>query len=137
MGGVLSLESRAGVGSDFSFSIPFLPAEGFVPEQELEVPVDLSDLRVLVVDDNDTNRRIFREFLEAVGARVGVASGAAEALSLLQAGAREEDAFHLGVLDVVMPGSDGFQLATDIRGDPLLQNMGLMILTSTSGPGDR
>lgn len=136
MGGELGLESEEGEGSDFFFTATLPEDQTFTPEGEDSAPVDLREMRALVVDDLDTNRRIIREFLESAGAAVRVADGAEEALTLLRE-ARGAEAFDFALLDVLMPQRDGFQLAEDIRLDPQLRDLPLMILTSSNRPGDR
>jgi CheY-like chemotaxis protein len=74
--------------------------------------------RVLVVDDNPTNRRILREILGAEGMVVDEASNAAGGLQALQRAARQEAPYDLAILDVQMPDRDGVTFATEIRSDP-------------------
>ncbi len=137
MGGTLQLRSREGVGSEFFFTLPLPVEEGWSPPEEPGLDVDLSGMRVLVVDDHDTNRRIVREFLEGAGARVDTAPEADRALEILRAAAEEGDPVQLAILDVAMPGRDGFELAREIREDERLRDTRLLILTSVTTAGDR
>ncbi len=136
MGGGLQLESSEGEGSDFFFTIKLPIDKEFAPLPEAGDRVDLTGVKVLIVDDLETNRRIFRDFLENAGARVQTVDGAVAALNLLRT-VQEEDPFDFAILDLLMPGRDGFQLAEDIRLDPDLRDLPLMILTSSNRPGDR
>jgi PAS domain S-box-containing protein len=136
MGGSLQLESTEGEGSDFSFTITFPVDADYAPPPEPGDRVDLTGVKALIVDDLETNRRIFKDFLENAGARVQVVEGAVEALALLRT-VQEQDPFDFAILDLLMPGRDGFQLAEDIRLDPGLRDLPLMILTSSNRPGDR
>jgi len=136
MGGDLDLESTEGEGSDFFFTLSFPIDKDFAPRAAPGDRVDLTGVKALIVDDLETNRRIFRDFLETAGARVQVTESAVEALSLLQT-LQAQEPFDFVILDLLMPGRDGFQLAEDIRLDPELRDLPLMILTSSARPGDR
>ncbi len=136
MGGDLELESVEGEGSEFYYTL-YLPIDhDFAPTPELGDRIDFSGLKALIVDDLETNRRIFRDFLENAGARVQVTESAVKALNLLKT-VQGQEPFDLVILDLLMPGRDGFQLAEDIRLDPELRDLPLMILTSSNRPGDR
>ena len=95
--------------------------------------VDLHDLRVLVVDDNATNRRILDEMLEAWHLRgTSVESGAA-ALDMLARAADAGDPFQLAIVDALMPDMDGFALVERIRQNPRFASLKVIMLTS-AGP---
>jgi PAS domain S-box-containing protein len=136
MGGDLDLESVEGEGSEFYFTL-YVPIDHhFAPGPEPGDRIDLSGTKALIVDDLETNRRIFRDFLETAGARVQVTESAVKALNLLKT-VQGQEPFDFVILDLLMPGRDGFQLAEDIRLDPELRDLPLMILTSSNRPGDR
>ncbi|MFI5279561.1 MAG: response regulator [Gemmatimonadales bacterium] len=136
MGGSLQVESEVGRGSEFSFAVSF-PVEAVVPPP-LRSPgaVPLSGLRMLIVDDNASNRRIVREMLAAVGVSVDEATGADEGLGVLHRAARAGTPYPLVILDAQMPARDGFQLAQDVRADPALRTTRLLMLTSAAQRGD-
>ena len=117
MGGELELESAEGEGSEFFFTLALPDRPRLRPKAEPGDRVDLTGVKALIVDDLETNRRIFRDFLETAGARVQVTEGAAEALNLLRT-VQGQEPFDFVILDLLMPGRDGFQLAEDIRLDP-------------------
>src|SRR5881296_978917 len=115
MGGELAVESEVGRGSQFSFTLA-LPIETASPTRSTALAA-LGGRRMLIVDDNQTNRRILREMLAAEGIKVDEVSTAAEGLAALRAGAAKRTPYDLAILDVQMPDMDGFQLATAVRGE--------------------
>jgi two-component system sensor histidine kinase/response regulator len=136
MGGQLQLESEVGKGSEFSFAID-LAVEATVPVP-LPVPsaVQLAGRTMLVVDDNQSNRRIVREMLAAAGVAVEEATDADEGLAALRRAAAARTPYALAILDAQMPGRDGFQLAQIVRADATLKATPLMMLSSVGERGD-
>ena len=135
MGGGLSVTSEVGRGSEFEFTLPFpveTAAGTAVPGQR----VSLGGRRLLVVDDNETNRRIVRDMLGAEGVAVHEAHRADAGLEALRHAATAGAAFDLAILDAQMPDQDGFELATAIRADRQLARTRLLILTSAGQRGD-
>ena len=129
MGGELAVKSEVGRGSEFSFSVT-LPVETAPPARTTGLAA-LGGRRMLVVDDNETNRRILREMLAAEGINVDEVSTAAEGLEALR-----RVRYDLAILDVQMPDMDGFQLATAVRGDKKIKRQNLLMLTSAGQRGD-
>lgn len=137
MGGLISVESSPGRGSRFRFSARFaLPAPG-TRRRSPRLPPSLRGLRVLVVDDNATNRRILREMLSQWRMRPTLASGGREALAELEKAARAGRPYPLVLLDANMPELDGFALAQRIKGHRRLARASIMMLSSSARPGDR
>jgi two-component system sensor histidine kinase/response regulator len=136
MGGHIRLKSEVGRGSRFEVAVrlPVRPDD----EAPLALPDGgcLKDLPILVVDDNDTNRRILAEILESWGARPTVVCGGAAALRTLRTGLAEGTPFALAILDGMMPEMDGFELAELIRGNARTAQLPLVILTSGSTTDD-
>jgi two-component system, sensor histidine kinase and response regulator len=130
MGGRISVNSVPGSGSIFSFTIPV----DRVCEVTAEIPLDqnrLIGVRVLVVDDNATNRRILVETLARWGMQPVEAESGADALALLRL---ETQPFALILSDVNMPEMDGFELAKFVKrsvGTPVI-----LMLTPGSRTGD-
>ncbi len=129
MGGEIGLSRRAGRGSTFHFTVPFgrQPAEAVARPAR---PASLAGRRVLVVDDNATNRRILREQLGHWGMRVAMADGGAKALAVLRQGASSGAPFDVAILDLRMPGMDGLALAKAIKELALPGDLKLVLLTS-------
>src|SRR5213080_3330984 len=135
MGGDLTVTSEVGRGSEFSFTLPF-PVEAGAAAQAPGRTASLGGRRLLVVDDNETNRRILRDMLGAEGVAVHEAHRAAAGLDALRRAATARTPFDLAILDAQMPDQDGFQLAAAIRADAQLARTRLLILTSAGQRGD-
>jgi two-component system sensor histidine kinase/response regulator len=136
MGGRLAVESEVGKGSEFSFALEFpvevtLPAPVSAPDAKR-----LHGLRILVVDDNQSNRRIVREMLATAGVEVDEAADADGGLEAVRRAAQAGAPYALAILDAQMPGVDGFELAGTIRLDTALAATRLMMLTSAGQRGD-
>jgi CheY-like chemotaxis protein len=122
-----------GSGSEFSFTLR-LPLEAV--QVAARATVSLGGRRLLVVDDNETNRRIVRDMLGAEGMAVHEASRADAGLEALRRAARAGTPYDLAILDAQMPDQDGFELATAVRADRALKETRLLILTSAGQKGD-
>jgi two-component system sensor histidine kinase/response regulator len=137
MGGKIWIESQVGVGSDFHFTLPFTRSEVLPGKQDLLAPAQmLAGLRVLVIDDNRTNRRILGGLLKSWGMEPTVVSGAEEALSALAAVDKSGHSFHLIVTDMHMPKMDGFALVEKIKEGGGFPTATIMMLTSGGHRGD-
>jgi PAS domain S-box-containing protein len=136
MGGRITVDSEPGEGSRFRFSLRFgkAPARGRVAER---LPARLRGLRVLVVDDNATNRRILEEVLNQWRMRPTVVASAPAALEAMEAAAVAGRPYPVVLLDASMPVMDGFSLAAKIQQSPRLAGASIMMLSSGARPGDR
>jgi two-component system, sensor histidine kinase and response regulator len=128
MDGTIGYDSQEGVGSTFWFTLPAI-----VPQERRRDtrPADFSGTAVLVVDDNATNRVILHRYLSAWGAQSGSAAGGTEALAKLQDAAASSRPYDVALLDLNMPGMDGYALVAAIQADPLLQSLPLIMLSSS------
>jgi two-component system, sensor histidine kinase and response regulator len=135
MGGHLRVESEAGKGSIFYFTASFAMADA--PAIAAAVDVDaLRDLRVLIVDDNTTNRRLLKEMLLEWRMVPTLAGSAPEALAALRVAHESGRPFALVVTDVQMPDADGFTLAESLKEDPAIADAAVVVLTSVGRAGD-
>jgi two-component system, sensor histidine kinase and response regulator len=136
MGGRIRVDSRIGHGSTFHFDVRLGLQRGRTPEAGAPPPQELQDLRVLVVDDNATNRRILEEMFEGWRMKPVSVDGGEAALRALKSAARRERPFRLVVMDANMPGMDGFTLAERIQRERDLQGLDLIMLTSGGERGE-
>ena len=135
MGGEIGLHSKEGEGSTFWCTIIFAKSEE--PEKVLlKHTVSLADRRVLMVDDNRTNRFILWEYLKFWGCIPVEAEDGFEALELLKDSTPATKFFDLILTDVQMPGMDGFELVGNIRKMEAFADIPIIILTSLGRPGD-
>ncbi len=135
MGGRLWVESREGHGSSFHVELPLAPA---LPASQpvVRTAVALDDLPVLVVDDNETNRRVIEAMVLQWRMRASTADSGDAAMSALEAAHQRDTAFRLVLLDAHMPGMDGFAVAEHIRRRPALAGATILMLTSDDRAGD-
>ncbi len=131
MGGEIGVESRPGEGARFWFTIR-LEKQASVAKVEAAPVPDWSALRVLVVDDNATNRRILGLQLRAWRLQSLEVSNGADALEALRREARSGRAFDVALLDLQMPDLDGLSLARLIKSEALIAGVRLVLVTSLS-----
>jgi two-component system sensor histidine kinase/response regulator len=133
MHGQVWVESEVGRGSTFYFTARFELAGDDVLQPDRPHLDRVQGMRVLIVDDNATNRRILEDVVRARGMEPVTAAGAAEALQILREASSIGTNIQLVLSDVHMPDVDGFTLAREIRQDDDLSDVVIIMLTS----GDR
>ena len=128
MDGNMHVESQTGVGSRFWFTLPLIlsPEPGSLPE----LPCELGGLRVLIVDDNEVNRRVVHEQIKNWGMRNGSFATADSALDAVRAAKAAADPYDFVISDLQMPVMDGAALATAIKRDPAIRDTLVVMLTS-------
>ena len=134
MGGNVSVVSSPGVGTSFSVTLP-CEALTTSPERLLESPHAAVSRRILVVDDNDTNRRVLRGQLLAAGHYVAATGRAGDVVGLLKQAAADGAPFDLVIADDQMPDADGGWLAQTLKSDAALAPIPLVLLTSLDRHG--
>ncbi|MCK4504231.1 MAG: response regulator [Candidatus Aegiribacteria sp.] len=139
LGGEIGVESTPGKGSTFWFTADMLfrkPAQGLSKEKSDEFAL-LHSLKILIVDDNQTNRTILAGMMEKWGCRYQESTSGDSALRLLRDSIEKDDPFDIAILDMQMPDMDGETLGREIKKDPDLKDTLLLIMyTSMAARGD-
>ena len=131
MGGTIDVESEVGTGSTFWITLPFEVASPPTPSLPSGAGTrDVTDIRVLIVDDNHTSREIVHRYLKSWGMRSGLESGATDAIRTLRQAAAEGDPYDVVIIDLMMPNVSGTDLANAIKADPALARLNLILLTA-------
>ena len=140
MGGEIWVESIEGQGSAFHFTAHFAMPEIQPQAASPALAAELHGLSLLVVDDNETNRRILCEMTRGWGMRPVPAESGAAALAVLEAALQNGTHFRAILIDATMPGMDGFELAeriqTGIKRRQFQTEATVLMLTSGGRPGE-
>ena len=130
MGGEIGLDSTPGEGSTFWFTIRFEKQLDPIRANDSLSELSLEGRRVLIVDDNAANRRIFLHQTASWGMIAAEAASDVEALEMLRAAARRRQPFDIAILDLMVPEVDEFELARAIKSEPALAQTHLVQLLS-------
>jgi two-component system sensor histidine kinase/response regulator len=135
MKGKIWLESREGQGSAFHFTACFAQQPAVI-QPALPPADDLNHVAVLVVDDNETNRRILCDMTARWGMKPCAAESGEAALAVIAAARQKGESFPVILVDARMPGMDGFQLAEAIRRQSNARVANILMLTSGGQLGE-
>ncbi len=135
MNGEIAVESKTGEGAKFWFNLVFAkrpPAE----DERPVTPADLKDIKVLIVDDNDTNRMVLSRQLESWGMQCRQTEIPGKALSYLYEAKASGSPYRIIITDMQMPGMDGETLGRVIKSDPGLKDIVMVMMTSIGNTSD-
>jgi len=130
MGGQIGIESTPGKGSTFWFTAQFDQQIIQTSAEPILNTAELQGRRVLIVDDNATNRKILIHQTTYNGMIAEEAESGKEALEILRTAHQNNNSFDIAILDLMMPEMDGFELAQLIKADEKINEVHLVMLTS-------
>ena len=135
MGGEIGVESQPGQGATFWFTLP-MGEESAVTQPRDVLQDDLRGMRVLIVDDIETNRRMLSTLVLRWGMRPEVAQSAQEAVETLERSLAASDPFAIAIIDQCMPDTNGEQLGAQLRADDRHAGMAMLMFSSSVQGGE-
>ncbi len=134
MGGRIGVSSKEDQGSEFWFTARFGKQKN--PKEPIMLSRDLNGIKVLIVDDNQINRRVIKEQLKLWHCDYAEAQNGVLALEMLKKAADGQEPFDIAVLDMQMPEMDGLQLGRKIKKNPEIEKTRLIMMSSMGQRGD-
>ncbi len=132
MGGLkISVNSRMGLGTTFSFALPLLAGKCTDLAHSTTAISELAGIKLLIVEDNSTSRDILSTYAISWGMQVDTVSSGFKALEKMQEAAANQKAYDLALIDMKMANMNGLELGQRIKADPQLAKTPLIMLTST------
>ncbi|MDO0825226.1 response regulator [Desulfosporosinus nitroreducens] len=133
IGGNINVVSVLGKGSTFIITIELEKRQ--LEDEQKPRSISLNNLKVMIVDDNKSNRMIFREYLVETGCRVISAKNGIEGLKILT-GLSAEELPHVVLVDYMMYGMSGYEFGEELLKDERLRDIRLILITSATQKGD-
>jgi CheY-like chemotaxis protein/HPt (histidine-containing phosphotransfer) domain-containing protein len=132
MGGDIGADGTPGEGSTFWFCVPIVRRPGSTRTSDrLDAVGDMQGTRMLIVDDNATNREVMTGHARIWALRADTAADAQEALAMMRRAGDDHDPYRIAVVDLHMPGMDGIELARTIKAEDALRETALIMLSSS------
>ncbi len=133
MGGEIGFSSIENVGTTFWFTVKLEKSDKVATFKN---PRDIKGVKIMFVDDNETNREYIRKQLDYWKAKVTTISNGGEALAKLHQAADTNEPFEIAILDMQMPGLDGATLGKAIKNDDKIKDIPLVMMTSIGHRGE-
>lgn len=135
-GGHINVESRVAEGTHFSFTLPCITLNPSQQTRQVQSTSELQGIRILIVEDNDTNRNILQNYGLSWGMQVNAVHNGTLALDALRQSYADQQNYDLVLIDMKMPNMNGLELGQQIKADPTLAKIPLIMLTSTLFKGE-
>ena len=136
MGGRIWLENEMGHNSTLNFTVHLALSHGNIENRLQLMDIDMSGLTALIVDDNEINRLVFQDMICSRGLVPTEAANGKEAIIKAKKAFKSGNPYQLLLLDLHMPGMDGFEVARKLKNEPFGSDMKIILLTSVGQKGD-